>query len=296
MRSRLLPFLVCLLVATVAGVGAQDVGDPPSFGDLRLEEGFLPDPETVTVKTGNNVDVDVGSCSYGYVSEAPDIDLYYTTSGDSPLYIYVEGDGDTMLLVNAPNGDWECNDDGHGDLNPILSFPDAQDGLYNIWVGSYGDQSQTAMLYVSEIDPDGGTSSGESGAPDISLDPTYGDVSLDAGFRPDPHIVSLRAGGSLEVDVGSCTYGYVADAPDVDFYYDANNTAQLYFYVESDDDTTLLINRPDGSWVCDDDGHEGLNPLVHLAKPAGGLYNIWVGTYGDDLSDAQLFISEIDPS
>jgi len=295
MRSRPLPLLVCLLAVAATGVDAQNVGDQPNFGTLRLDEGFLPDPETVSIKTGTAIDVDVGSCSYGYVSEAPDVDLYYTTSGDTPLHIYVEGDGDTMLLVNTPSGDWECNDDGHGDLNPILSFPDAANGLYNIWVGSYGDETRTATLYVSEINPDG-DSSAESGAPDLSLDPTYGDVSLDAGFLPDPHMVSLRAGGSLEVDVGSCSYGYVANAPDVDFYYEANNTAELFIYVESDDDTTLLINRPDGGWVCDDDGHEGLNPLVHFVKPSSGLYNIWVGTYGDDLTDADLYISEIDPS
>ncbi len=296
MRPRSMPLVLAALLVTATVGEAQNVGDPPSFGDLRLEEGFLPDPSTVPIKTGTAIDVDVGSCSYGYVSQAPDVDLYYTTDGNTPLYIYAEGDGDTMLLVNTPAGGWECNDDGHGNLDPILSFPDAANGLYNIWVGSYGDQTQTATLFVSEINPDGGTSSGESGAPDISLEPTYGDVSLDAGFMPDPHTVSLRAGGSLEVDVGSCTYGYVANAPDVDFYYDANDTAQLYIYVESDDDTTLLINRPDGSWMCDDDGHEGLNPLVHLEKPSSGLYNIWVGTYGDDLTDATLHISEINPS
>jgi hypothetical protein len=296
MHARPLAFLLVLLVATASGVAAQDVGAAPNFGDLRLDEGFLPDPETVAVKTGTEIEVDVGSCSYGYVSEAPDVDLYYTTSGDTPLYIYVEGDGDTMLLVNTPSGDWECNDDGHGNLNPILSFPDAENGLYDIWVGSYGQETQTATLYVSEINPDGGDSSRESGAPDFTLDPMYGDVNLDAGFLPDPHVIELRAGGGLEVDVGSCNYGYVANGPDVDLYYEANNSAQLYIYVESDDDTTLLINRPDGSWICDDDGHEGLNPLIHFEKPASGLYDIWVGTYGDDLTDATLYISEIDPS
>ena len=120
-------------------------------------------------------------------------------------------------------------------------------------------------------------------------------MRLDGGFLPDPHTVAVRAGGSLEVDVGSCTYGFVANAPDVDFYYTASGGRDLYIYVEGSEDTTLPISRPDGTWICDDDGHTGSNPLVVFPKAEGGLYDIWVGTYGDDLSDATLYITERDP-
>jgi hypothetical protein len=81
----------------------------------------------------------------------------------------------------------------------------------------------------------------------------------------------------------------------VDFFYSASGGRDLYIYAEGNQDTTLLINTPDGSWVCDDDGHTGTNPLVVLPKAAEGLYDIWVGTYSNDLSDATLFISERDP-
>ncbi len=114
--------------------------------------------------------------------------------------------------------------------------------------------------------------------PDLSLDPTYGDVNLDEGFLPDPHEVSLTAGGDIEVDVGSCSYGYVAEPPDVDFYYTTSGDADLYVYVNGAEDTTLLVNRPDGSWVCDDDGLGDSNPVLVIPAAAGGLYNIWVGT------------------
>jgi len=289
------PFLLAagFLVALVPAASAQDVGASPNFGDLRLKEGFLPDPQSVAITSGGSIEVDVGGCSYGHVSNAPDVDLYYTTTGGSSLYVYAEGDGDTMLLVNTPGGEWLCDDDSHGDLNPVIRIPAAADGLYDIWVGSYSDEMHTATLYVSEIDP---SAASTSGSPDVSLDPTFGDVNLSVGFLPDPHAVSLRAGGSLDVDVGSCSYGYVANAPDVDFYYTSSSgAADLYIYVDSDDDTTLLINRPDGTWVCDDDGYEGTNPVVVMPKATGGLYNIWVGTYGDDLTDATLYISERDP-
>jgi hypothetical protein len=153
MRLRPLLVLVGLLAVTVSAAKAQNTVAQPNFGDLRLKEGFLPDPQSVTVTSGGNLDVDVGSCSYGYVLSAPDVDLYYTTSGGAGLYIYVDGADDTTLLVNRPDRGWTCNDDGYTGTNPIVEISRAEDGLYNIYVGTYGDDLTSATLYISEIDP-----------------------------------------------------------------------------------------------------------------------------------------------
>jgi len=132
-------------------------------------------------------------------------------------------------------------------------------------------------------------------AQNISATPTYGDVRLTGGFLPDPHVTELTAGGSVDVARGSCTYGRVANAPDVDFYYEGNNRRTLYIYAVSDTDTMLLINTPNGTWTCDDDGYGDLDPILVIRDAPSGLYNIWVGTYGTDMAPARLFISEIDP-
>lgn len=271
---------------------AQSVGAEPNFGDLVLEESFLPDPRGVSVTSGGAVPMSVGDCDYGYVSEAPDVDLYYTTSGTSGLYIYAEGMGDTMLLVNAPDGSWWCDDDSLGRLDPVLHFSEAPAGLYNVWVGSYSEEYLDATLYVSEIDPGLPATEGE---PDLSLRPTYGAVELDEGFVPDPHEITLTAGGDVRVSAGPCDYGYVANPPDVDLYYETSGGADLFLYVESEGDATLLVNRPDGSWVCDDDGFADRNPIVVIPAAASGLYDIWVGTWGEELQAATLHISEVDP-
>lgn len=128
-----------------------------------------------------------------------------------------------------------------------------------------------------------------------SATPSYGDVRLSAGFLPDPHETSVTAGGSNEVNVGRCSFGYVSNAPDVDLYYVTSGGSDLYIYVRSGDDTTLLINTPDGSWSCDDDDLGDMNPVVIIRNAPSGLYDIWVGTYGDDLASATVYISEIDP-
>jgi hypothetical protein len=111
---------------------------------------------------------------------------------------------------------------------------------------------------------------------DPSLKPTYGTVDLKAGFEPDPYKKNLEAGGSIETKEGGVT-AWVEKAPDFRLNYTAGNFP-LTFYVTSKADTTLLINLPDGKWIANDDGPgTGLNPLIKLAKPKSGQYDIWVG-------------------
>ncbi|MFB0612508.1 hypothetical protein [Aurantiacibacter poecillastricola] len=131
-------------------------------------------------------------------------------------------------------------------------------------------------------------------AQDYDLDPNFGSTSLKAGFTPDPHTVRVQAGGSRDAQnaSGECS-GYISNAPDYRVQYDSGSFP-LIISVDADSDTTLVVNAPDGSWYCDDDGGEGLNPMVRMANPQSGQYDIWVGTYADSgLTSATLYISEV---
>ena len=139
----------------------------------------------------------------------------------------------------------------------------------------------------------GNTSNGRT--PDYTLAPTYGSVSLEEDFRPDPYSVRVTSGGTINLSMGLCSYGFVAEAPDFDLYYESTGRYNLYIYAVSDKDTTLLVNTPDGNWVCNDDGYNGLNPLLEFPAGPDGLYDIWVGSYDEDTAGATLYISEIDP-
>ena len=133
-------------------------------------------------------------------------------------------------------------------------------------------------------------------AQDMSETASYGEYTLESGFQPDPMSIDVLAGGANAVDVGSgCDYGMVADAPDLEITYTGEIGLDLYIYAVSMEDTTLLINLPDGSWVCDDDSYDDGDPLIQLGAAPGGVYDIWVGTYGEDMADATLMVSEIDP-
>ena len=132
-------------------------------------------------------------------------------------------------------------------------------------------------------------------AQDFSANPTYGSTNLSSGFPSDPRTVNLSSGGSIDArGLGGSCRGYIANAPDYRVNYTAGSTFPLIFSVNSDSDTTLIINGPDGRFYCDDDSGEGLNPSYRFSRPQSGQYDIWVGTYASaNLQSATLYISEV---
>jgi len=139
------------------------------------------------------------------------------------------------------------------------------------------------------------TSCGTAAAQDASALPSSGDISLSAGFTPDPYRVRLATGGSIDASQSrgaGCT-GFIAEAPDMALFYNAA-ASPLIVSVNAAIDTTLIIKAPDGAWHCDDDSGEGLNPSIRFTDPQSGLYDIWIGTYADATrEEATVSISEL---
>jgi hypothetical protein len=132
-------------------------------------------------------------------------------------------------------------------------------------------------------------------AQNVASTPTYGSVNLAAGFTPDPQIRSVTAGGNNYTQLAGCNSYVHAAAPDLNVNYSAGSFA-LTIEARSATDVTLLVNAPDGSWYCDDDGGEGTNSALTFSAPQSGQYNIWVGTYraqSGTLPEAQIFLTEM---
>ena len=155
--KRIAAVSVVLVAVYAGGASAQDVRQNPTYGTLNLNSGFTPDPHVVNVQSGGNVDVSKlqavnnEECS-GFVASAPDVRLNFR-HGTLPLIISVASDSDTTLVINAPNGDWYCDDDGGvNGLNPAIRFDQPADGQYDIWIGTFGNHSnQQAQLNISEL-------------------------------------------------------------------------------------------------------------------------------------------------
>jgi hypothetical protein len=130
---------------------------------------------------------------------------------------------------------------------------------------------------------------------DFTLVPTYGEANLSAGFEPDPFAQTITAGGSVDVSYlgDSCT-GHAAAPPDFRVHYTAGSSSLLRFYFIADGDTTLIINDPSESWFCSDDVFGTLNPGIDYSQPAGGVYDIWVGSVSGEFIQGTLHVTELD--
>ena len=147
--------VIGVLFLAAAGAGhAQDIFGDPHYGMARLESGFTPDPHEVEVAVGGSVSAaSLGSECAGFISERPDFRLRIDTSGWLPLYIWVESDTDTTLVINDPDGEWRCDDDSGQGVNPYVKFASPPSGTYDIWVGAFSEQNnfEDAILRISEL-------------------------------------------------------------------------------------------------------------------------------------------------
>jgi hypothetical protein len=105
----------------------------------------------------------------------------------------------------------------------------------------------------------------------------FGTVQLNAGFVPDPHTASGTSGGSTDASTwqAGCN-GFVTPQPD-HLFVAATAFANLRVMAHSTGDITLVVQKPDGTYLCNDDT-DGTDPLVEGAFPAG-TYKVWIGSY-----------------
>ncbi len=155
--SPLRMFAAAAALATVATAGvalAQDYSQNPTYGTVALNSGFTPDPYVVNVQSGGNIDASTRSSSCrGFIANAPDVRVNYTAGQFQRLIVSVNSSADTTLVINGPDGQWYCDDDGGvNGLNPAITFSPPRSGQYDIWVGTYGSASlQPAQVNVSEV-------------------------------------------------------------------------------------------------------------------------------------------------
>lgn len=105
----------------------------------------------------------------------------------------------------------------------------------------------------------------------------FGTITLVPGFTPDPHTATGTSGGTTDAaTMNAACAGNVSGTPDHLFVASAA-FANLRIMAKSDVDITLVVQKPDGSFLCDDDT-DGTNPVV-AGEFAPGTYKIWIGSY-----------------
>ena len=113
--------------------------------------------------------------------------------------------------------------------------------------------------------------------------PIFEDVTLSPDFAPDPmtirgisggFVVAKETAGREETVTGPCI-GFIDEKPDHKLVL-RTFFEYLSIQVKSNEDTTLIVRGPGGTW-CNDD-YEGKNPGI-VGQWLSGNYEIWVGSY-----------------
>jgi hypothetical protein len=142
--------LACALTATAMPAVAQDSSQTANFGSRRLSAGFTPDPYSVDVVAGGSIDASrLGNGCVGKISNAPDFELTYT-AGSLPLVFRTRSGEDTTLVINGPDGRFYCDDDSYGDGDAEVRFNAPRSGVYDVWIGTYGDTPARGSLLITE--------------------------------------------------------------------------------------------------------------------------------------------------
>lgn len=152
MRTEFLAAVTALTAMAAPALACPDWQLAPTFGQIELWAGFTPDPYVRNITAGGTTSISgCGGAGWaGFVPTAPDFDLYWNGSS-AQITIAVQASADAVLLVNAPDGTWYYNDDYRGS-HPAVTIANPQQGLYDIWIGSYdGSRRNPGQLIVTEM-------------------------------------------------------------------------------------------------------------------------------------------------
>lgn len=132
--------------------------------------------------------------------------------------------------------------------------------------------------------------------PDHLAPPLFGTLTGQSGDFIETQSVDVEAGGAnynLLPEFG-CGGAIDYGQPDVTLDYRKGDATieRLNILAFGDEDTTLVVRSPEGTWLCDDDSAGDANPLISVIDPNSGTYAIWVGTFFGGVADATLTVTE----
>jgi hypothetical protein len=263
------------------------VTTPPNTG--YVEEGWLLGFDTPITNSVTTTDGD----SFAFQGEAGQIVTATLVSSDFDSYLELWDVNGTVIA---------SDDDSAGDLDSLLSFELPYSGLYYLAARSYdrtGMGAYTLTVSLSGGQPNNSVIVNPSAG---SLDFSYvvwEEFELISGFTPDPYGMSVDGAGdgaiSLAADPYNCS-GYAQPYETIRLHYTTGSYGmmRIYFVAENGVDTVMIVNDPHGVWYCSDDSFGTLNPSLDFSPPSGGVYDIWIGSFGGEYVSGTLYVTEVD--
>jgi hypothetical protein len=136
------------------------------------------------------------------------------------------------------------------------------------------------LFWAAALAQSGDATPAPTPVPEAPEPSAYLTLDMAAGFALDPFLVSLNGGGEVDAStLDPACIGYINDQPVLTARWEGSvDVLRTFFY--SDSDATLVVQGPDGSYLCNDDSAENvLDPEVDITAPVTGTYRIWIGSF-----------------
>jgi hypothetical protein len=291
------------LLGTIALGGGAAVACPSyqlAQGAVSYSGDQLMAPQSFVTQAGGDQSLDqcgLGVLGYGLFRSAPDFTFNLMQMGGREVEFSVNSGCDTALLINTADGEWHFNDDGNGNLDPLLRMSNLSqlEGQVDVWVGTFAGGGCQATLNVQAF---GGAM--PMPVPVPAPAPVPVPVPVPAAICPNPSMVGpsltlagsqllspqafvAQVGGQHSVDncPGIDGWGYANEAPSFTLYMSQMDAFQFSAEVNSDCDPTLILRDGFGQYHFNDDGPNGLQPRIEVGGASmNGRVDIWVGSFG----------------
>jgi len=300
----------------VDGIAQADPANDLTRVSLSLSSGFIMDPYLLRVVSGGLQEASsLDEACQGFIKKQPDVVIDW--SGEAAaLHLFTYSNGDAMLVVETPDGEFLCNDDADDvTVDALISIEEPQEGEYNIYAGSFrSEEPVMGFLIITEIDPVDEMAAldltplldrrdyvdAEQLTPAIRLEDlsphheaVFGKAELSPGFES----VEVFAAGGGDVNVAGldglddACQGFVSLVPSYSVIWSGDGGFTAFF--ESEKNSAMGIVDPEGEVICNDNtAEENLNPLVQIQAAAEGEYDIYISSLGpDDFVTGQLTIT-----
>ncbi len=121
----------------------------------------------------------------------------------------------------------------------------------------------------------------------------FGVVPLHAGFSPDPRVVGGTALGEVSAkSIHRKCKGWISEAPD--YLLDADTAfLRLHVLARSRSDVLLVVRKPGGAVLCNDNRGGTKDPMIRSDFPIGTT-QVWIGVREEGATaDYRLGFSEV---
>lgn len=199
-----------------------------------------------------------------------DVYEFYASEGQMLRITMDSDDFDTLLRLRGPGDDIVAQNDDRADgtVNSQIDTRAATTGRYSVLANSYSNGqggNYTLAIEIVHAEPVASATAEQS-------------FTLYSGFAPDPKMLTGTAGGPVSGNqLSQACRGWVTTTPSHTMTLTAR-MPYLAVMINSAVDTTLIIQRPDGTYLCDDDGGGGFHPFAGGVFEAG-TYQIYAGIY-----------------